>query len=99
MSSHPRLSDYCAQLKKSLKDHTDRLDLLVKKLQENKLPDANDFEVNDMGWEMTWYDRNQSPVTLRWEWNEGFCVIDDNGSTKTTKKIQDPINALISKLK
>ena len=25
----------------------------------------------------------------------GLCVIDDNGSTKTTKKIQDPINALI----
>lgn len=92
MSSN--LQVFVAKTKDYLKQESDRLDLLLKKLQEAKAPDVDECLYESDGWTLIWLYRD-STIELRWQWNAGFEVVDVNGKVQAEKKMTDAIRILL----
>ena len=92
MSSN--LQVFVAKTKDYLKLESDRLDLLLKRLQDAKVPDADECLYESDGWTLAWLYRD-STIELRWQWNAGFEVIDVNGKLYAEKKMNDAIQVLL----
>lgn len=96
MSSN--LQVFVTKTKDYLKQESDRLDLLLKKLQEAKAPDVDECLYESDGWTLTWLHKD-STIELRWQWNAGFEVVDVNGKLHAEKKMGDAIQRLLRQFK
>ncbi len=89
-----KLELFVAKTKDYLKQESDRLDLLLKRLKEAKAPDVDECLYESDGWTLTWLYQD-STIELRWQWNAGFEVVDVNGKLHAEKKMTDAIRVLL----
>ena len=89
-----KLELFVTKTKDYLKQESDRLDLLLKRLKEAKAPDVDECLYESDGWTLTWLYKD-STIELRWQWNAGIEVMDVNGKLQAEKKMTDAIRVLL----
>jgi hypothetical protein len=92
MSSN--LQVFVGKTKDYLKLESDRLDLLLKRCQEAKVPDADECLYESDGWTLVWLHKDTT-IELRWQWNAGFEVTDINGKMHAEKTMNEAIQVLL----